>query len=59
MPNDVNIYCDESRYSNPDDPYLVIGAVKCLRDKKPEIVATLNEIKRQYGIGGHRLVRRL
>jgi hypothetical protein len=52
MPNDVNIYCDESRYSNPGDPYLVIGAVKCLRDKKPEIVAALNEIKRQYGIGG-------
>jgi len=31
---------------------LVIGAVKCLRDKKLEIVTALNEIKRQYGIGG-------
>lgn len=52
MLNDVNIYCDESRYSNHDDPYLVIGAVKCLRGKKPEIVSALNEIKRQNEIGG-------
>jgi hypothetical protein len=52
MANDVNIYCDESRYSNTGDPYLVIGAVKCLRNRKPEIVAALNEIKREYGIGG-------
>lgn len=52
MTNDANIYCDESRYSNPNDPYLVIGAVKCLRDEKPEIVAALNEIERQYDIGG-------
>ncbi|MCR5393356.1 MAG: DUF3800 domain-containing protein [Olsenella sp.] len=50
--NDVNIYCDESRYSNPGDPYLVIGAVKCLRGNKPVIVDSLNEIKREYGIGG-------
>lgn len=52
MVNDINIYCDESRYSNSGDPYLVIGAVKCLRNRKPEILAALNEIKRQYGIGG-------
>ena len=49
---DVNIYCDESRYSNNEDPYLVIGAVKCLRYKKPEIVNALTEIKRAHGIGG-------
>ena len=52
MANDANIYCDESRYSNPNDPYLVIGAVKCLRDKKYAIVGELNDIKRQHGIGG-------
>lgn len=52
MANDINIYCDESRYSNADDPYLIIGAVKCLRDKKPEIVSDLNAIKAKYGIGG-------
>lgn len=51
MSNEANIYCDESRYSNPDDPYLVIGAVKCLREKKYGIVGELNEIKRAYGIG--------
>ena len=33
-------------------PPPVIGAVKCPRVKRPEIVAALNEIKRQYGIGG-------
>lgn len=49
---DVNIYCDESRYSNNEDPYLVIGAVKCLRDKKPEIANALFKMKRAYGIGG-------
>ena len=49
---DVNIYCDESRYSNNEDPYLVIGAVKCLRDKKPEIANALIKMKRAYGIGG-------
>ena len=51
MQNEANIYCDESRYSNPDDPYLVIGAVKCLRDKKYAMVGELNEIKRHHGIG--------
>lgn len=52
MAAEVNIYCDESRYSNPEDPYLVIGAVKCLRGKKRAVVGELNAIKRQYGIGG-------
>ncbi len=52
MTTDANIYCDESRYSNPEDPYLVIGAVKCLRNRKRSIVSQLNEIKRQHGIGG-------
>ena len=52
MAAEINIYCDESRYSNPDDPYLVIGAVKCLRSKKRAIVGELNAIKRQHDIGG-------
>ncbi len=49
---EINIYCDESRYSNLEDPYLVIGAVKCPREYKREIVGELNSLKHLYGIGG-------
>lgn len=52
MITQFNIYCDESRYSNPCEPYLVIGAVKCPREKKIDIVASLNEIKHRHDIGG-------
>lgn len=52
MASVANIYCDESRYSNPNDSYLVIGAVKCLRERKRQLVGELNEIKDCYGIGG-------
>lgn len=40
MASVANIYCDESRYSNPNDPYLVIGAVKCLREKNVSSLAS-------------------
>lgn len=52
MPRDINIYCDESRYSNPTDRFLVIGAVKCPRDRKRALVGELNDLKREYGVGG-------
>ena len=52
MAQDINIYCDESRYSNPEDPYLVIGAVKCPRERKRGIVRELGALKRNNGIGG-------
>lgn len=52
MSQDINIYCDESRYSNPNDPYLVIGAVKCPRERKRGIVHELDALKREHGIGG-------
>lgn len=52
MSQTVNIYCDESRYSNEHDPYLVIGAVKCLRADKPEIVRDIARIKTKHGISG-------
>lgn len=52
MPSEVNVYCDESRYCNPNDPYLVIGAIKCRRQDKHDIVAQFNQLKRQHAIGG-------
>mgnify|MGYP000860600926 CR=1 FL=1 len=52
MAQDINIYCDESCYSNPEDPYLVIGAVKCPRERKRGIVRELDALKRNNGIGG-------
>lgn len=52
MDSIANIYCDESRYSNEGDSYLVIGAVKCQRDRKSGIVSTLREIKRAHRVGG-------
>lgn len=50
MSQTANIYCDESRYSNDHDPYLVIGAVKCLREDKPKIVSDIARIKAEHGI---------
>lgn len=52
MPRDINIYCDESRYSNSEDPFLVIGAVKCPRDRKRELVHELDGLKREHKVGG-------
>ena len=51
MAQDINIYCDESRYSNPEDPYLVIGVVKCPRERKRGIARELGALKRNSGIG--------
>lgn len=52
MLQEVNVYCDESRYSNEEDPYLVIGAIKLLRENKPSIVSEINSIKARHGIKG-------
>jgi hypothetical protein len=52
MSRDFNIYCDESRYSNDEDPFLVIGAVKCPRDRKRDLVHDLDELKWGQGVGG-------
>lgn len=48
----ANIYCDESRYSNNQDSYLVIGAVKCLREDKADIVSDIERLKARHGISG-------
>lgn len=49
----MNIYCDESRHtSNPEDAYMVIGALSCPRDQKPLLTQKINLIKKEHGVGG-------
>jgi len=44
-----NVYCDESRHtSNPEDPFMVIGALACPRDKKDEITRRINAVRKQH-----------
>ncbi len=50
---EMNIYCDESRHtSNPEDAYMVIGALSCTRDQKSLLSQKINIIKKAHGIGG-------
>lgn len=45
----INVYCDESRHtSNPEDPFMVIGALFCPRDKKEEIAHRINLVRKEY-----------
>lgn len=45
----INIYCDESRYSNPFEQYFLIGCLSLPRDKKPEVDARLKAVRRKFG----------
>ncbi len=44
-----NIYCDESRYSNPFEQYFLIGAVILPRGDKSLIEKRLKAVKRKFG----------
>jgi hypothetical protein len=45
----INIYCDESRHtSNPEDSYMVIGALACPRERREELSRQINLIKKRF-----------
>lgn len=45
----INIYCDESRHtSNPEDHYMVIGALSCPRETKNIITHKINQIRKEH-----------
>ncbi len=45
----INIYCDESRYSNPFEQYFLIGCLSLPREKKSEIDGLLKAVRRKFG----------
>jgi hypothetical protein len=45
----INIYCDESRYSNPFEQYFLIGCLSLPREKKPEVDNLLKAVRRKFG----------
>ncbi|OPY10197.1 MAG: hypothetical protein A4E66_01618 [Syntrophus sp. PtaB.Bin001] len=48
----ISIYCDEkSRHtSNPDDPYMVIGALSCPRERKEEFTQRINRMRKIHDV---------
>jgi len=50
---EVNIYCDESRHEGQSkQQFMVIGGLWLPRDKRGELLAGLNAIRREYRITG-------
>lgn len=47
--NLVNVYCDESRFSNPYEQYFLIGCVSCPRDQRQQIYERLKKVRRHFG----------
>ena len=48
----INIYCDESRHTSSGDRYMVIGAIKCERELKREIVHQIHSMKKKHNAQG-------
>lgn len=45
----VNVYCDESRYTNPFEQYFLIGCLYCNRNQKSLIEARFKKARRESG----------
>lgn len=50
---EFNIYCDESRHtSDPTQPFMVIGALRCPRSLKRDIVGRIHKLQARHNAHG-------
>ncbi len=50
---DFNIYCDESRHtSDPTQPFMVIGALRCPRESKHDLVGRIHRLQARHNAHG-------
>ncbi len=53
MSIEYNVYCDESRHtSDPTHPYMVIGAIRCPRDYKRDLVGRIHHMQARHKVHG-------
>jgi len=48
--NNINIYCDESRHTNKNNDFMVIGALSCPRDQKSGILLKINSLRKKHNV---------